>query len=154
MEELRVPTRQIHVEVVISTGAHVQGSLFVHESPYYSCNSEYVVHLLNDERTFLPLAVDEHPAAPFIVNKSHIVRVRLPLPAQERSEQTEHAAIDHADCTLHLADGDSVKGTLSLDTPETSSRVVDKLNLAESFVPVVTDEGIDFVRKSHVVHAS
>ena len=154
MEELQVPTHRIDVEVFITSGAEIHGSLYAHESPYHSGNPEDVIHLLNDERVFLPLCVEGRAAGPYVVNKTHIVRVHLPISEVDRQDRLSTAPIDVEDCTLFLSNGTTLTGMLSIETPTNSSRLVDKLNFADGFVPVYTGDGIDFVRKSHVVHVS
>jgi hypothetical protein len=154
VEELQVPTHRIDVELFVTSGAEIHGALFAPESPYHSGNPDDVIHLLNDEREFLPLLVEDRPAGPYVVNKTHIVRVHLPVSEVDRQDRLSTAPIDVEDCTVFLSNGTTLQGMLSIETPTTSSRLVDKLNLAAPFVPVYTGDGIDFVHKSHVVHVS
>lgn len=155
MEELQVPTRRIHVEVFVTTGARVAVALFVHAAPYETGDAEDVLHVLNDKRAFLPLAMDGNAGEAFVINKDHILHVRLPWNGAPSFECVrDRAPDDGAESTMLLSDGTCLKGTLALDTPTSASRIVDKLNQASSFVPFVTADGIDFVQKSHVVHAS
>ncbi len=154
MEELQVPTRRIPVQVYVTTGAPISGALFVYESPYHTGDLADVIRLLNDGRDFLPFAPEGETSRGAVLNKAQIVRVHLPHSVEARFERARGSAAAGGDCELHLADGSCVKGMLSIDTPITLSRLLDKLNLAATFVPVVTDDGIDFVRRSHVVHAS
>jgi len=56
-----------------------------------------------------------------------------------------------APCTLVLSDGTRVAGRVAVETPPSQSRLVDKLNHAERFIPIVSDEAVDFVQRSHVV---
>lgn len=154
MEELQVPVRRIAVEVVVTTGARVHGSLFVHGSPYQSGDPEEVLELLNDERRFLPLAVDDGPGM-FVVNKEHVVRVHLRLSSPGLVERWPDAVpIDAAECRLFLADGSRVSGRVLLQTPSSSSRTVDKLNRCGPFILLAGAEGLDFIRTSHVVHVA
>lgn len=154
MEELQVPTRRIPAQIFVTTGAPIRGVLFVYESPYHAGDLADVTHLLNDARDFLPFAPEGGATRGAVVNKSQIVRVHLPHSVEERFERVRRTAAAGGDCELHLADGSCVRGTLSIDTPVTLSRLLDKLNRAALFVPVVTDDGVDFVRRSCVVHAS
>ncbi len=154
MEELQIPVRRIAVEVVVTTGARVHGALFTHGSPYHAGEPDELLELLNDERRFLPLAVTDGPET-FVVNKEHVVRVRLRQPAGKLENlPADTAAGKPAECRLFLSDGSCVSGRVSLPTPSNSSRTVDKLNRSGPFITLVGAEGVDFVRTSHVVHVA
>jgi hypothetical protein len=155
VQELQVPTRPIAVEVFVTTGTQFSGSLFVHESPYHESDADDVIDLLNDERDFLPLGLTDRQDGPFILSKAHIVRVRLEMPGADPLDCASGAIpADSAASTLFLADGSCVKGALLVATPPSTSRLVDKLNSAETFLSVASSEAIEFVRRSHVVHVS
>ena len=53
-------------------------------------------------------------------------------------------------CTIVLRDRSRLTGQLVFDAPLSASRLVDKFNQAPSFMTFVTDDGVDFVRRSHV----
>ena len=155
MQELQIPTRPILVEVLVTTGALISGSLYVPESPQQTHDADEVIHLLNDERSFVPLAVTGEKGGPFVLSKAHIVRVRLPLLEGEALERTsESAPSDSSTSTLLLVDGSVLEGTLAVVTPPSLSRLLDKLNAADLFLSVISTEAIDFVQRSHVVHVS
>ena len=79
MQDLQIPMRPIVVDVHMTTGAHINGSMFILESPHQTNDAHEVRHLLNDDRSFIPLAVTGKERRPFLLSKTHIVRVRLPL---------------------------------------------------------------------------
>ena len=114
-----------------------------------------MINLLNDERSFVPLAVTGQRGGPFVLSKAHIVRVRLPLLEGEALDRTsESAPSDSSTSTLLLVDGSILEGTLVVVTPPNLSRLLDKLNAADLFLSVLSTEAIDFVQRSHVVHVS
>ena len=155
MQELQVPTRAILVEVLVTTGTHISGSMYVPDSPNQNNDADEVMHLLNDERSFVPLAVSGEKGGPFVLSKAHIVRVRVPLSESEaRDRVAESTPSDSSMSTLLLVDGSVLEGTLAVVTPPSLSRLVDKLNSADRFLAVISTEAIDFVQKSHVVHVS
>ena len=155
MQELQIPTRPILVEILVTTGALISGSLYVPESPQQTHDPDEVIHLLNDERSFVPLAVTGNNGGPFVLSKAHIVRVRLPLLEGEALDRTsESAPSDSSTSTLLLVDGSVLEGTLAVVTPPNLSRLLDKLNTADLFLSVISTEAIDFVQRSHVVHVS
>ena len=155
MQELQIPTRPILVEILVTTGALISGSLYVPESPQQTHDADEVIHLLNDERSFVPLAVTGKNGGPFVLSKAHIVRVRLPLLEGEALDRTsESAPSDSSTSTLLLVDGSVLEGTLAVVTPPNLSRLLDKLNTADLFLSVISTEAIDFVQRSLVVHVS
>ncbi len=155
MQELQIPTRPILVEILVTTGALISGSLYVPESPQQTHDADEVIQLLNDERSFVPLAVTVQKGGPFVLSKAHIVRVRLPLLEGEALDRTsESAPSDSSMSTLLLVDGSVLEGTLAVVTPPHLSRLLDKLNAADLFLSVISTEAIDFVQRSLVVHVS
>ena len=155
MLELQIPMRPILVDVLLTTGAHVSGSVYIPESSYQTNDAHEVMHILNDERSFIPLAVTGAKDSPFVLSKSHIVRVRLPLSESDALDRiSESAPSDSPTSTLLLAGGVVLEGTLTVVTPPSLSRLVDKLNSGDLFVSVVSTTAIDFVQRSHVVHVS
>jgi len=44
-----------------------------------------------------------------------------------------------------------VAGRVAVDTPMAASRLVDKLNVGQRFIPVVRDDGVDLVQRTHVL---
>jgi hypothetical protein len=154
VEELQVPTRRIRVEIFVSTGARLVGALFLHGSPYCAGHAEDLIQELHDERSFLPLAEEAAPGGSLVVNKDHILRLHVPWNESLRREQFPPGRAEAEATALRLADGSSFEGRLVFVTPQNASRLVDKLNLAPSFVLFASAEGLDFVRRSHIVHAS
>ena len=155
MRELQIPMRPILVDVLVTTGAHISGSMFIPESPHQTDDAHEVMHILNDERSFIPLAVTGTKNIPFVLSKTHIVRVRLPLSESDALDRiSESAPSDSPTSTLLLVGGTVLEGTLTVVTPPSLSRLVDKLNSGDLFVSVVSTAAIDFVQRSHVVHIS
>jgi hypothetical protein len=161
MEELQVPTRRIRVQIATNSGDSFEGALFAPEMQYRTRPVEYVLHLLNDDRDFLPFQLEADSGRSLLFNKSHIVRVHLGTDgrwadpfeqAAERQEFTTYGAdMEHEVCTALLSDGTRLSGRLAVETRWSSSRLLDKLNLNQRFVPLVTDEGIEFVQRNQMV---
>ena len=155
MQELQIPMRPIVVDVHVTTGAHISGSVYVPESPLHTNDAQEVMQVLNDERSFIPLAVTGKKRGPLVLSKTHIVRVRLPLSESDVLDHiSQSAPADSPTSSLLLVDGSVLEGTLTVVTPPSQSRLLDKLNLADLFVSVVSTAAIDFVQRSHVVHVS
>jgi hypothetical protein len=155
VEELQIPTHSIAVEIHTADGKQIPGALYAPEVRFVNGRPAEVIHLLNDERAFLPFQAttrNGRKREQVILNKDHIVRVRLtraPGPAAEHQVNVDDDT--PAPCTLVLSDGTRVAGRVAVETPPSQSRLVDKLNHAERFIPIVSDEAVDFVQRSHVV---
>ena len=155
MRELQIPMRPILVEVLVTTGALISGALYIPESPHQTNDAQEVMHLLNDERSFVPLGVTGVKGGPLVLSKTHIVRVRLPLSESDALDRiSESAPSDSPTSTLLLVGGSVLEGTLTVVTPPSLSRLVAKLTSGDLFVSVVSTAAIDFVQRSNVVHVS
>lgn len=161
MKELQIPTRQIRVELFCSSGEHMEGILFAPELPNSPGQTEHLLGLLNDKRDFLPVGPIEPEGDGTILNKRYVTRVRLAGPGAAFEFEIDLVGfeggvpVDAEDesnaCTLYLSDGSVVRGHLALETPWAASRLLDKLNMAPDFVPLVTADGVEFIQRSHFV---
>ena len=153
MQQLQVPTRQIEVDLLLAGGRRLVGYLFLTEAPFQSGGPEDVVHVLNDERQFIPFVPDGATSSPTALNKDHLVMVQVengPFATPDSSlGQAEGEAVDRA---VLLSDGTRVTGDICLDTPPHASRLVDKLNLADRFLVLRTASGHAFVHRRHIIH--
>ena len=148
MEELRVRTQRIAVELFMADGVHTRGVMYLAETRHHADGPEEIAELLNDDRAFVPFRADDPTIDVWIVNKQHLMRVHLEDCDTLRPDTTsaEPAPI----CTILLRDRSRLTGQLLFDAPQSTSRLVDKFNGAPSFMTFVTDEGVDFVHRSHV----
>lgn len=160
MKAFQVPTRPVSVEVFLADGRQLSGRMFLAENPRVDGNTGLLMGSLNDPREFIPFEVgDERGARSLVLNKDHIVRVRL---AADTQAARETPAVSEAEvppvaagaagetAVLHLSDGSRITGQVAVQTPESLSRAVDKLNCAPRFLPVVRDDGVDVVQRCHV----
>jgi hypothetical protein len=145
--------QRLTVDVFTTDGVRVSGSLYLVAASYTRGRPEEVADLLNDDRTFVPFAGHDPAERPGVLHKGHIVRVHTAAPAAaDPQDAPPSPRSDGAEaCTLLLDDGTWLEGRLCVDTPLASSRLVDKLNLASRFVPVLADDGIVFVNRDHVI---
>ena len=156
MKDFQVPTGAIGVEMFLADGVHVKGRIFLVQDPRHPGQTDQLIGALNDAREFLPFEVgDDRGARSLVLNKEHIVRVRVLQPRPEEMQDSlvaEEAGQEPQDETiLHLSDGTQLAGRVVVDTPQCASRLVDKLNSGERFIPVVRDDGIDLVQRTHVL---
>ena len=153
METLQVPTHIIDVELRIGRGESIRGRMFASELPGHHTSTELLLELLNDEREFVPFDADEPARGRVSLNKQHIVAAHPTIPANEIAAEPD--APDPSDseetCWVLMSDGQQLTGHLRVPTPWSASRVLDKLNQAPRFVPLVTADGMSIVHSSHIV---
>ncbi len=147
MNQLRVPTRRITVEVRTADGALAQGAMFHTETLYQTGGAEDIADELNDERSFVPFVAHDSEACDCLLNKRHIVRVRIAGPTEIRRPSAAGAPLS----TLLFSDGSWLTGRLLLDAPSGASRLLDKFNQAATFLPFATEDGVEFVNRAHIV---
>lgn len=158
MEELQIPTHMVAVELHTDDGERLSGRLYLLESRYGGDRLLEVLAVLNDERAFLPFEAhtrEGHVHRALVYNKDHIVRVRMTDTAGPQAGAApapgEDSPRDEPIPVVVLADGTRICGRVAVETPWSSSRLVDKLNHAQRFIPLITDGGVDFVQKAHVL---
>ena len=150
MDQLRVPTRRIEVQVFLVDGTRVTGTMFHHDALYDHGGPADICDELNDERAFLPFDSSTECGGAMLLSKRHILRVLVPDFSFEQFASDQHE--QHEDgSTLLLDDGTRVSGRLILETRLASSRLLDKLNQAPAFVPFVTDHGVELINRGRVV---
>ena len=143
MEELRIPTREVEVTLHMADGVQTRGVMYLTPTQHPAGCLNDIAELLNDDRVFIPFRDDDPTIEVWIMNKKHLARVHL--------EHLDTPELEPAPlCTVVLGDRSRVTGQLVFDARESMSRLVDKFNAAPSFMTFATDEGIDFVNRSHV----
>jgi hypothetical protein len=155
LRELQVPTRRVPVEIFLRTGGHLEGVLFLVDTPLHARPPWEVLEVLNDDRRFLPVLAQGPESERFVLNKEHILRVRLRSPESRTGEDPAWVGLEELEppdaSTFHLSDGQLLRGQLCLDTRPNASRPLDKLNQARTFIAVHCADGVEFVRTSAVV---
>jgi hypothetical protein len=152
VEELKVPTRAITVDIYTSDGAVRHGCMFHAETRYETGTAEDLACELNDQRAFLPLRSDDAETGNILLNKEHILRVHIPgltADALLYDETDDGQPVAH--CSVWLDDGSQLDGHPVVVTPGSRSRLLDKFNHAPEFLTFVSDDGVDFIHRSHVL---
>lgn len=152
MRELRIPTRRIAVELFATDGVAIQGWMYHPESLYERGTAEDVASELNDERDFVPFETRDATAQTMLLNKRHIVRVRVSgLTGEDLRPDEVLEARRARRCSVWLDDGSRVTGRPVIETPGRASRLVDKFNHCPTFLTFLADDGVDFIHRIHVV---
>jgi hypothetical protein len=147
MEELRVPRRRIPVRMILDDGRTLEADLFV--APIGPDGGpERLADRLNDPHDeFVPVASGGDR---FVLNKSGIVLVHL-SGGPEEAGIPETFEGHEAPVRLSLTGGLGLIGRLPIAMPPERSRVLDYLNAAERFVPILGDGQVTLVQRRFIV---
>jgi hypothetical protein len=147
MDIYRIPRREAPVRILLDDGRTLDGTLFTAETGPGG-RPEDVLHYLNEtDEGFVPLLCGRDS---FLLNKAGIVWVQL------SGALAREIAVDALDARqvaarVSLAGGLSVFGTLAIAMPPERSRVVDYLNAAGRFLPLLGEGTVTLVQCRFVV---
>jgi hypothetical protein len=147
MDIYRIPRHEVPVRILLDDGRTLDGTLFTAETGPGG-RPEDVLHYLNETAEgFVPLMCGRDS---FLLNKAGIVWVQL---SGDEARELAHGAIEshHVPARVSLAGGLSVVGTLAIAMPPERSRVVDYLNAAGRFLPLLADGTVTLVQRRFVV---
>ena len=147
MDIYRIPRREVPVRILLDDGRTLDGTLFTAETGPGG-RPEDVLHYLNEsEEGFVPLVCGRDS---FLLNKAGIVWVQL---AGDPARELAGEALDarHVPARISLAGGISVVGTLAIAMPPERSRVIDFLNAAGRFLPLLGEGTVTLVQCRFVV---
>ena len=147
MKIFEVPRRQIEALVMLS-GKESMAGVFYTAAAGPSGAPERLSERLNDpEESFLPLAT---PHQRCLLNKERIVQAQVAL-ADEELEFPEERADHRALVRITLAGREDVEGKILYTMPSGHERLLDYLNAAPRFFPVLCGETVTFVNRSYVL---
>lgn len=147
MDQYRVPRRETAVRVLLDDGRTMAGEFYTPVVGPDGLPGRVLDRLNDPAEEFLALRTEDDR---FLINKSGIVSVQLDGDVREILGDAA-AAGPEAMVRLSLAGGTGVVGRLVLAMPAERSRVMDYLNSAPRFFPLVGEGMVTLVRKSYVV---
>ena len=146
MERLRVPKRRVEVELLLLGSGRQRVAFFLGECSSEHLGGERLSDLLNGSADFLP-AIELGSDLPIFLGRSCIGAALIAgaeEPADDATLPTEH------EVTIALTDGQELTGALSFVRPPDRSRILDFLNDAPAFFPLVLGERLALVNKRSV----
>ncbi|GAB4222780.1 MAG: hypothetical protein Kow0062_21430 [Acidobacteriota bacterium] len=148
----RVPKVAEPVSVMLEGGLEVEGTVHLAPAAGSHLGRERIIDLLLADEPFLPLT---GPDGACLVNKRRIVRIAFADPFdaeldEARGEGTHEAAIEIDLCGVP-AHAMRLRGTIRYVMPEGHGRIVDYLNQARRFYPVLTGDRVALVSLKHTV---
>lgn len=153
--QLRVPKHPVAVTVWLEGGYSLKGDLHVSSEADLHSGRERVIDLLLGEESFLPLT---GAGISCLVQKSRIVRVdisgTLDAGLDDIEEATGLVALVEINLVGLPGDPGRVRGEVRIEMPPGRQRLLDYLNEAGDFFPVLTEQGPVLVSRQHVLSAS
>lgn len=153
MSQFRVAKQRVEAELTLATGDRLVGSFFLAGGSATHDGPERVVDLLNCEDGFFPFETSG-PDDTVLVNRSHLVAVRLLATAEEARLITGYdiALVRHV--VLRLTTRTVVRGTIRVYRPEGRDRLSDYTRSPERFRYLENADGTFIINSAHIVELS
>jgi hypothetical protein len=148
MEILRVPRRVVPVRILLDDGRTLNGGLFTSMAAPGGGSERLVDHLNDPTEEFIPFAYGDDR---FLLNKSGIVTVQVPDGLGEVEGYEEVPEGHEIAVRISLAGGTSLLGRFFVLMPPERSRVLDYLNAAPRFLPLIGDGFVTLVHRRFIV---
>jgi len=142
MEELRVPTTRIEAELQLDDARILRGTIFVPASSSH-LGAKRPDEWINEVGAFFPFQIDGAERTELF---SKNTALRLTVPAALLHEEDQAADVEHRRVLVETAGG-NFEGLVRLDMPSHQRRVLDYLNLPQSFLCVVAEDRAHLVQK-------
>jgi hypothetical protein len=149
MELLRVPRREVAVRILLDDGRTLDGSLFTAATGHDGRPERVLDHLNDSSEEFFPVACGEDR---FVLNKAGVISVTIAGGEEEIGEPELYVEPEHeVPVRMTLTGGISLIGKLPIAMPRERSRVVDYLNSAPRFVPLLGSGQVTLVQRGYIV---
>lgn len=146
MEIYKVPRNEVQVRILLDDGRMIEGTIYTATVGPNGGPETVLDRLLDPSEEFLPLAAGTDR---LLLNKGGILLVEIPPEAAGKTDFEEGAK--EVLVRVTLAGGTSLLGKLAIRMPEESSRVLDYLNAAPRFLPVLGERRIALLQKRFIV---
>jgi hypothetical protein len=146
MDTLRIPQRMVPVRVLLANSQIVEGGLYVPAIGPDGRPGRLLDRLNDGAEEFVPLAGRYET----LLSKSSIVYVQL-ASGHERAEGIEDTLAREQQVRLILRRGKPVQGWIRYLMPEERARLLDYLNVAPRFIPLIGTQRVTIVNRSFVV---
>lgn len=150
MSQFRVEKRRAEAELTLSSGETRRGCFFLAASRPSRTGPERVKDVLNGETGFFPFETGE-PAGTILVNRSHLVAVRLIEAAGDVYRDSGHDVAKVHEVALRLTSRQILRGTVRVHRPAGLDRLSDDARGGEPFRYVENADGTYIVNSAHVI---
>jgi hypothetical protein len=147
MKIFQVPQREVQVQILMEGGEELEGVLYAPTAGPSGGPGRLSDRLNDGEEHFLPLVSAE---SAFLISKSWIMAIRL-SPDEEALELHESDQAKECSVVMAMKGGISLRGRLRYTMPMEKRRVLDYINAAPQFFPLLEDGQIALVNRSFLV---
>jgi hypothetical protein len=147
MKQFQVPTHEVAAKVLLDDGRMLECSIFVSDSGPAGRPQTLFERLNDAEEEFIPVRSGEDF---FLLSKSGVVTVEVTDPASEMARMEQDAGTE-VPVRVSLTGGLSLLGRFHIVMPPERSRVLDYLNAAPRFVPLLGQERVTLVQRNYIV---
>jgi hypothetical protein len=145
----QVPTRAIDVRVLLRSGVELTGTLYAAASGPDGRPGRLGDRLNDDAERFVAVRTGDDGC---LLAKSWILTLDLGTGEQE-TELEQTAAMREIEVRMKLAGGTELEGRLPFSMPPGRGRLIDYLNEAPHFVPLLREERLLMVNRQFIVKA-
>ncbi|RKZ20406.1 hypothetical protein DRQ18_06455 [bacterium] len=145
MEGLRIEKKKIRVVLFLRDGEKRTGHVFLSPSSRYHEGRETVLEFFNDENSFFAFGTEEGVE---FLNKKHVLMVEVEDVQEERFCFCPGSRMEKV--KIVMVDGREIEGEIGIERVPYRMRLLDFLNLSETFFPVKTQKGIFIVNREHI----
>jgi hypothetical protein len=151
MSQFRVEKRRAEAEIMLATGRSVRGAFFLAGSSATHAGPERIGDLLNGESGFFPFETGPSAADTLLVNRAHLVSVRLLERVDEPQHDPGYAIATARRVAMLLTNGITLTGTVRVYRPQGRDRLSDYARSPETFRYLESDEATYIVNSAHIV---
>jgi hypothetical protein len=152
MSQFRVEKRRAEAVLTLAGGATIRGSFFLADSTAMHLGPERVADLLNAETGFFPFEPSGgSPDEAVLVNRAHVIEVRLIERADEPQADPGYAVATERHVAMRLTNGSTLTGRVRVYRPIGRDRLSDYARLPEVFRYLESADGVFIVNSAHIV---
>lgn len=145
----RIPKEAVEVDLRVEGGLALHGRVFATSVVPHHSGPERVLDMLNREgHPYLPVKGEEGGV---LIHKDRILRVRSLDERDKRLTFGDPGDLDEALVRLLLAGAEKLDGRIVLEGPPERRRLLDYLNAAPRFFPLLCEDGTWLVNQDFLV---
>jgi hypothetical protein len=147
MKQFQVPTHEVAAKVLLDDGRVLDCGIFASDAGPAGHPQTLFERLNENEEEFIPVRSGEDG---FLLSKSGVVTVEVADAASEMVGMDQDAGIE-VPVRLSLTGGLSLLGRFHIVMPPGRTRVLDYLNAAPRFLPLLGEGRVTLVQRNYIV---
>jgi hypothetical protein len=153
MSQFHVEKRRAKAELTLSSGHTVHGIFFLAGSCSRHSGPERIADLLNAQDGFFPFETGRDPAGTVLINRAHVVSVRLLEQPDEPQLDPGYLVAPERQVVMLLTNGATLRGAVRVYRPEGRDRLSDYAQQSfETFRYLESADGTFVVNCAHIVN--